>query len=363
MDGISRPLVSIIIPVYNTENFLGRAIDSVLAQSYVNIELILVNDGSSDRSGEICDEYARNYSRVKVIHQPNSGVSSARNAALDVCTGEYIQFVDSDDEIESKMTESLVKAIQQFSCDMVICGYSIVGRSAKRVHVASKLYVIEDFLIHAYLESVTSTLLWGSCYMLIKNEIIRTHHIRFDSNFAIGEDGLFTLSYLQYCRSIYVLDQALYRRYVYEPEERVSAVGRCAIDVYELRIHYFNRLYLLFQDQLNAHRKSLLLASFMDKLIAGIVRLGAYSEYYSDQEIEQRLVEVVNNNLVKSGGEVYKRIRRGDSILIPIFMRWRTIRLLKWAIRRRGKDFIRKYGKHEQVCSVYKGITIFRSEM
>jgi glycosyltransferase involved in cell wall biosynthesis len=358
MNAIFQPLVSIIVPVYNTEKFLTRAIDSILVQTYENIELILVNDGSVDRSGEICDQYARKNSRIKVIHQPNGGVSTARNAALDVCSGEYIQFVDSDDEIESTMTEKLVNEMRLQDCDIVICGLSIMGQSAKKVSYQSRLYPLDEFLMHAYLESVTSFLLWGSCFMLIKNSIIRSYQIRFDSTYNIGEDGLFTLEYLHHSKSIYVLDQALYRRYVYEPEERISAISHCTLDVYKLRIDYFNRLFSIFEQRQSEHEKSILMASFYDKLIAGLVRLGAYSEYYSDKELNQRLADVVNNEISIRAARAYKRKRKGDSILIPLFMRWRKIGLLKWALRRNGKNYIRKYGKQANVCSVYKDTII-----
>ena len=95
-------LLSIIVPVYNVEQYLSRCVDSLVNQTYHNIEIILVDDGSPDRSGEICDEYAKKDKRVKVIHQSNGGLSDARNTALDIAKGDYLMFVDSDDWIEKK---------------------------------------------------------------------------------------------------------------------------------------------------------------------------------------------------------------------------------------------------------------------
>ena len=95
-------LISIIVPVYNVEQYLSRCVDSLVNQTYHNIEIILVDDGSPDRSGEICDEYAKKDKRVKVIHQSNGGLSDARNTALDIAKGDYLMFVDSDDWIEKK---------------------------------------------------------------------------------------------------------------------------------------------------------------------------------------------------------------------------------------------------------------------
>ena len=93
-------LISIIVPVYNVEKYLNECIDSIIAQTYSNIEIILVNDGSTDASGKICDEYAEKDGRIKVIHQVNAGLSAARNAGMAVATGEYLYFVDSDDYVD-----------------------------------------------------------------------------------------------------------------------------------------------------------------------------------------------------------------------------------------------------------------------
>lgn len=100
-------LISIIIPVYNVQNYLRECIDSVIAQTYKNLEIILVDDGSPDKSGEICDEYSKKDARIKVIHKENGGLSDARNVALDIAKGEYIGFIDSDDYVEKDMFETL----------------------------------------------------------------------------------------------------------------------------------------------------------------------------------------------------------------------------------------------------------------
>ena len=98
---MTNPLITIVVPIYKVEKYLGRCIDSLVAQTYPNIEIILADDGSPDRCGAICDEYAQKDSRIKVIHQENKGVAAARNAALDIAQGEYIMFVDSDDYVDS----------------------------------------------------------------------------------------------------------------------------------------------------------------------------------------------------------------------------------------------------------------------
>ncbi len=115
-------LISVIVPVYNVENYLSKCIDSILAQTYTNLEIILVDDGSPDNCGKICDEYAKKDSRIKVIHQENGGLSAARNAGLDTATGDYIGFVDSDDYIEPDMYNCLHNSIINSKVKIACCG-------------------------------------------------------------------------------------------------------------------------------------------------------------------------------------------------------------------------------------------------
>lgn len=107
-----QPLISVIVPVYNVEKYVGKCVDSILNQSYKNLDIILVDDGSTDRSGVICDDYAHNNANIRVIHQPNGGLSAARNAGLDVMTGEYVTFVDSDDMIHRECITTLYRYIE-----------------------------------------------------------------------------------------------------------------------------------------------------------------------------------------------------------------------------------------------------------
>lgn len=113
--------ISIIVPVYKAESVLNRCVDSILSQTYKDLEVILIDDGSPDRSGEICDCYAENDSRVRVIHKENAGVAAARNSGLDVATGVYCTFVDSDDFIEPEMYQSMMEIAIQYGCDVVMC--------------------------------------------------------------------------------------------------------------------------------------------------------------------------------------------------------------------------------------------------
>ena len=126
---MNNPLISIIVPIYNVEVYIRNCVDSILGQSYENIEIILVDDGSPDNCGDICDEYGSKDKRIKVIHKKNGGLSSARNAGIDIATGDYLGFIDSDDWIESDMYESLYTALTSHKADISVCGRYIVEGS------------------------------------------------------------------------------------------------------------------------------------------------------------------------------------------------------------------------------------------
>ncbi len=147
----SEDLVSVIVPIYKVEPYLERCLDSIIRQTYTNLEIILVDDGSPDGCGAICDRYKEKDSRIIVIHKENGGLSSARNAGLDICTGEYISFVDSDDYIEPDMIEVMVRAMIETGADISICGIfdeylskeNSIRLSSKKKEIFSKEEIIK----------------------------------------------------------------------------------------------------------------------------------------------------------------------------------------------------------------------------
>lgn len=132
--------ISVIVPVYKTESYLKKCVDSILASTYENIEVILVDDGSPDGSGKICDEYAEKDARVRVIHKENGGLSSARNAGLDVATGDYVTFVDSDDYIAADIYEKLVARLEQCNADIAMMGIMPVSEDYTELYESATSY-------------------------------------------------------------------------------------------------------------------------------------------------------------------------------------------------------------------------------
>ncbi len=213
--------ISVIIPIYNAEKYLPRCLDSIINQTYSNLEIILINDGSSDASGNICDSYAKEDSRVKVIHQSNAGVSAARNAGLDIATGDYISFVDPDDWIESNMYEVLVGTIQGKEIDILrFNAYrkgEIINKLPFRGEYSNKELEEKILLPLIGAEKFGGMFILGVLWLhLYKREVIEDNHIRFNPQLRRCEDRLFTLSSVIHAKSILFVDEVLYHYEVYD---------------------------------------------------------------------------------------------------------------------------------------------------
>ena len=177
---MSLPLISIIIPVYNVENVLNHCIDSILAQTYDNIEIILVNDGSKDKSGELCDEYARKYNNVYSFHKDNGGQSSARNLGLLYAKGDYIGFVDSDDYIDKNMYTYLYGLIKKYDADVSSIAIKPVYELGQIVEQPiEKLEVRYDLeILHYYMEITTKSDGYSVCRCLFRKHLLDSYSFR-----------------------------------------------------------------------------------------------------------------------------------------------------------------------------------------
>lgn len=200
--------VSVIIPVYKAEPYLRRCLDSVLCQTYQNLEIILVDDGSPDNSGAICDEYAAKDDRILVIHQENKGVSAARNTALHIATGEYIVFIDSDDSVLSTYVMNLMSAGQY---DYVVSGCSVQNATEEwsvwdNIPQLTTLKQIKEHPEN--INRIPTGMVWAHRY---KRSIITNHSLLFRRDISRGEDTLFNCLYLSYCDTIAVLNAPDYR--------------------------------------------------------------------------------------------------------------------------------------------------------
>ena len=208
-----KPLVTIIVPVYKVEKYIQRCINSILNQSFTDFEVILVDDGSPDNCGKICDKYAEADNRIKVIHKPNGGLSDARNAGLDIATGEYIGFIDSDDYIDEHMYEDMLSAIENADTDLCICGYDRVdddGKIKSSSHYKNALLTQEQ----AYEMLVQGNVYFIiSCNKLYKREIFDT--LRFEVG-KTHEDEFIMHHVYGECSKIVTLEKSYYNYFVRE---------------------------------------------------------------------------------------------------------------------------------------------------
>ena len=205
-----NPVVSVIIPVYKTERYIRKCIDSVLEQTYSDLQIILVDDGSPDSCPDICDEYVKKDPRCCVIHKSNGGVSSARNAGLDAATGDYICFVDSDDMLMTDSIETLCSILVEQGSQYV-AGVCLTndGRSALKTNKQIRTIDIAK-KPSEMLEYITQPGSYSPYAKIYDRGIFNKYQIRFDENLKCSEDALMIRQYLKYCSQISLTTQAVY---------------------------------------------------------------------------------------------------------------------------------------------------------
>ena len=255
--------ISVIIPVFNAAQYISRCVDSILKQSLIDFELILVNDGSSDGSLAMCEECAGKDSRLIVVDKPNGGASSARNVGIDRSKGDYICFVDADDYVNEHYLQSLYEDMcLDKEIDLVMHGM-IRAKGENNLPISfekSETYILED---GAFFNDVNLFKFCGPCCKLFKKSIITKHSIRFNENICFSEDFDFLANYLIYCNKIRVSDR---RNYVYISYE----------DSVSTRIYPFDREYTGLSCLYNS--LSNLKSKFQDQALYGQVK--KYIAYY-----------------------------------------------------------------------------------
>lgn len=212
---MQEDLISVIVPVYKVEKYLNKCVQSIVNQSYKNLEIILVDDGSPDKCPQMCDDWSKKDSRIKVIHKENGGVSSARNMGIDIAKGEYIGFVDSDDLVEQNMYNFLVEFLVKNNLDMVNCNLleispddffknKVFNIDAKENRVISSLNSYDDIILYKNSHGINPY----ACCKLFKRSLLVD--IRFDIDIGIGEDLLFCLEYIKRIKKIGLVESKLY---------------------------------------------------------------------------------------------------------------------------------------------------------
>lgn len=268
---MKSPIISVIVPIYNAGKYLHRCINSILAQTFTNFELLLVNDGSTDNSKNICEYYAVKDLRIRVFHKKNGGVSSARNLGLTNVKGELITFVDADDWIESDCLELFMKNTNELTCLSFQSFYE-----GKKELWDTSIYNannIKEYIIELYNKEILGYV-WGKLY---KQEIIQKHNIKFNEQVRFREDELFVLDYLTYITEVTYIDKKCYNY------NRPNWIKYSNYDDYKIRILLYKRYKAIFSS----------------------------SNYITDRFLLDLVGYIINQyNLNKSNYKVFKEIQK-----------------------------------------------------
>ena len=248
------PKVSIIVPIYNSETHLSRCIDSILAQTYSDFELILVNDGSIDNSGKICDEYAQKDSRIIVIHKENGGTSSARNIGLEKSHGEYITFVDSDDTIYPNYLCTF-----SYNADFEVAGLETIGSNNDiNLPQATLLLSNNNDIANWFINNYDALYLTTICSKIFRREVIISRLLQFELSLKRGEDTIFVYNYISCCKNI-KLNPIIIYKYYFETtaiEQKYSLNANECIDHISARLASIENIEHAFNIKLTSAKKA-----------------------------------------------------------------------------------------------------------
>lgn len=328
-------LVSVIVPVYNAQSVLERCVDSILNQSYKNIEVILIDDGSTDGSCEICRKYERD-SRVKYFYQNNGGVSSARNHGIKLASGDYIMFVDSDDYLKEECVTNLFVAAGNNNADFTFSGFELCHM--KGDHIAERqaiipesgVYSIKDFLLNfeKYRSFLNSP--WKILY---RRKILLQNEVSFPLNVHLGEDQIFVSEYLLYCEKICVIESSDYI-YVISEAGTLSSKTDLIVPSYNLMCaDYRRKLFEKNDVNIGNNEHSRL---FYDTLIFNFIRVFSY-RLSNSNKIKKKYCFMISNDFKTR--ELLKKYKGYNlkSKMLRFFLRCRMINCLyfMWEIRTR----------------------------
>lgn len=223
---MSSHRISVIVPIYNTEQYLPRCIDSILSQTFTDFELLLIDDGSKDDSGKICDEYAAKDARVRVFHKENGGVSSARNLGLDCAIGEWVTFVDSDDWIGNTMYQEMYEDVIHEKADIAYCDINMVFSNLERCWKAAKYDSSKVQFLNNFIASEWTSL----CNILVKRRLFTENQIRNPEDFRFAEDYHVATRLMYFAKKVCYVPKPLY---CYNRINESSALHNFSSDHYE----------------------------------------------------------------------------------------------------------------------------------
>lgn len=301
--------VSVILPVYNSEKYINKTVDSILQQTYKKFELIIINDGSTDDSGIICEKLKDKDKRIKYISKENSGVSDTRNLALSYATGDYVTFIDSDDLYENDFLKIMVANIENYKADIVICAYK--SFNTKEIKNMIKRDILTDKK-EEIIESLQPTLLFNQIWNKIyKKKILKDNKIIFDKELSIAEDLKFNIEYLKCCNKIFYVNKCLYKY-------RISRDGlgfKFRTDANQVKIDLVRALEPIYS---KVNNKDYLYKSYLKQYISYLARV---MDKRNNITFEEKIREIKKINNSKLYRYDIKKILKSNNITLKIIAR------------------------------------------
>lgn len=322
-----KKFFSIVVPVYNCEKNIKRCLDSIIMQRYKNFEVYIIDDGSTDRSGEICDEYSKNDLRIEVIHKHNEGVSAARQEGIKKSNGEYICFIDSDDEYESDFLEKIKEALDKNKSDIVMVGYkklfthNSIIKYEEMVKPSNcywnNVHEIQRKIIPLF-SNMSIAPLWNKAY---RRELLLEEKME---EMKTGEDYIFNMKILEKTNSISCIDCCLYR--YYRPNDEITRVNMLLFEFLDDYINMHKQTYHLLFDVWNIVPQDIL-EEKIDDLMYGLYQ-GILLKKILDRDCDQRVKLYIKNFWID------KSIRNSRSATIKE-------RIYKYLVRKKFLTIIR----------------------
>lgn len=316
--------ISVIVPVYNSEKYLKRCINSILNQTYKAIELILVDDGSPDNCGKICDEYAKKDKRVRVIHKTNAGVSAARNSGLEIASGNYATFVDSDDYIEPEMYSNMMEKVHQYNCDVVMCDcikdftdHSEIYTHDIRAGFYDKEQLVNEYYPHLLMmENVEYPATISNCLILFNRN--KLGNLRYVVGVRYSEDLLFGAQLVYNTDSFYYMKEQAYYHYYMNP---TSATHKFTVDKWNdyKTLHFeINKYFSECESFDFSHQIDLCLLFFVYNSVSNI--------FSADNLEREKKFEIVKNIL--GDNEVRRMFSNINILKLPISKKLKIVTII-----------------------------------
>lgn len=321
--------VSVIIPVYNTEQYLANCVDSVLKQNGVSLEIILVDDGSTDSSPCICDKYAEEHDNITAIHIQNSGPATAKNKGLKLAQGNYIALTDSDDRMEPLMLHKMVSAGYEHDADIICCNYKQIDEQGNVSHLNStnKQYILnhEEGLIHFFSKNKIYSQCWTKLY---KRQLLVEHHIENDSGLRTDEDFIFNIRAFVHAKTTVIVDEPLYE-YTHRESSLARAYFKKNISQYiDNRIQRVRVTQDAVKNESDdiKHWSTVHIIMYYNELLG---KVALFSEYYSDKRVKDILRFIKQNKAILDQHYALCGFSKIGKILISYLPCWLYIRYRK----------------------------------